>query len=316
MKNNANVLIIGVSGQVGQGLLRRYHEVGVRPWTTSRKFTDDLDKRQLQAELGDSDSINRLFRMVHEQSNEPFTVYLCAAFTWVDGCENDPERSERDNLRAPEQIADLCREYGDKLIFYSSEYVFGQAEYAGGAVGPFSEEDPAAPTSVYGRHKAQAEAAIQQRLPDALIIRTTTVFSYDPEGLNFAMQVYRFLRDGFADGFTKKFRVPNDQVSSPTYAPALAEASIHLVESGANGVFNLVGSDTLARSAFTEKLIEAYGFDRDASLAQFEFLATSELGQSARRPLTAGLRTDKASAAGCKICALADALADLTGQMR
>lgn len=313
---NKTALIIGYNGQVGRAIAGAYEANGLACWRTSRKFKNEITEKRLYAELSEPASLDAVFRVLHAQPGvHEMVVYLCAAFTWVDGCEKDPERSRRDNLEAPLHVARLCREFGDKLVFFSSEYVFGEAEYNGGIVGPFRENDPVAPTSVYGEHKKQAETEIATILPDTLIVRTTTVFSYDPEGLNYAMQVYRFLKEGFAKGFEQKFRVPNDQISSPTHADMLANATLHLVKQKQSGIFHVVGKDTLSRAAFTERLIDLFGFDRQESLEQFLFLPTSELQQSARRPLTAGLDTTKAQAAGCEIWTLDKALAQLKQRM-
>jgi hypothetical protein len=58
-------------------------------------------------------------------------------------------------------------------------------------------------------------------------------------------------------------------------------------------------------------VIERFGFEREKSLAGFRFLKTAELGQKARRPLTAGLRMDKALRFGVKTVSLAEAFADI-----
>ena len=64
------------------------------------------------------------------------------------------------------------------------------------------------------------------------------------------------------------------------------------MEKGASGVFNVVGPDWLNRYEFALKACEAFGFDP----AFLEPKTTAELGQTAPRPLKAGLKTDKLAA--------------------
>jgi len=68
----------------------------------------------------------------------------------------------------------LCLEYGAKLIFISSECVFdGEKEF-------YNENDAVCPLSVYGKQKAQSEKWIQGNLDDYVIIRSMSVYGWDP----------------------------------------------------------------------------------------------------------------------------------------
>ena len=69
-------------------------------------------------------------------------VFLTGALTHVDRCENERDLCWRMNAEGPGVVAEECARLGYKLTHFSTEYVFGQAEYEGGAVGPFSEEGP------------------------------------------------------------------------------------------------------------------------------------------------------------------------------
>eukprot|EP00966_Prymnesium_polylepis_P117423 2713945-Prymnesium_polylepis.1 len=47
-------------------------------------------------------------------------------------------------------------------------------------------------------------------------------------------------------------RVPPLQVNTPTYNRDLADATKHLIEVGASGLFNVGGPDVLGRAAFAD----------------------------------------------------------------
>ena len=88
-------------------------------------------------------------------------------------------------------------------------------------------------------------------------------------------------------------------------------ACVRLREKGASGVFHLVGSDLLSRRELVERVISAFGFEREQSLAGFRFLKTAELGQKARRPLTAGLRSERTLGYGIEPFSLAQAFSEI-----
>lgn len=300
-------LVIGSSGQVGRALARAArarHPLVLETSSSGRPGALPLD-------LADPASIGAFFRQADGRlGGAPAEVFLTGAYTHVDGCEADRERCRRVNADGPAKVAEECARRGHKLTFFSSEYVFGEAEYHGGARGPFREDDPPAPTSWYGRCKLEAEERIREILGEegALVVRTTMVFSWEPGGSSFLMQYLRQLEAIRAGGAPKPFLIPADQISTPTYAPALAEAACFLRERGASGIVNVAGSDVLSRRELVERVIEAFGFDRARSLEGFRAVRTSEMGQAARRPLTAGLDTAKALALGARILSLEEAL--------
>ena len=304
-------IIIGDRGQVAKALRENFSASGQDYVNTARRVEEGHEEKYL--DLLDRNSIQKIFENFAKKNNNQTTdVYLTAALTNVEHCETHPDQCHAVNVQGVRWIAEECKRYQHKLLFYSSEYVFGDAEYQHGVCGPFLESDPIAPPCTYGRAKAEAEKIVLSLCENALVVRTTTVFSFDPESLNFAMQIYRLLNEAKADpGFSRTMNIPEDQISTPTYAAALAEASIALMQKKQQGIFHVVGSDLLSRSAFTKKLIEFYQFPVDKSLKHFHFLPTVTLKQKAKRPLRSGLKTDKAKNLDIKIWSLAESFAHM-----
>jgi dTDP-4-dehydrorhamnose reductase len=300
----SRAIVVGDSGQVAEALKRSLATRGASILSTSSRpvpGTQTLD-------LASADSIRSFFR----NAGPPAEVFLAGALTHVDRCEEERALCRRMNADGPALIAEECRARGHKLTFFSTEYVFGNAEYEGGRVGPFSEMASPAPASWYGECKLAAEREVAQILgSEALIVRTTMVFSWNPAGNNFLMQYERQLREIAEGKMPNLFRIPEDQISTPTYAPALAEDACRLRERGVGGVVNLVGRDLVSRRDLVERVIAELGFDRAKSLTGFQFLKTAELGQKARRPLTAGLTMGKAESLGLRALSLAEAFADV-----
>ncbi len=256
----AEILIIGASGLVGGALLER---LGPRAAGTSRAGRSGL----LPLDITDREAVARTIERL-----APRAVVLAAALTAVDECERDPERSRLVNAEAPRQVAEACRRAGARLVFFSSDYVFGEG-------GPHSPDDEPAPLNVYGRHKLEAERAIATAIAGALIVRTCNVYGYAPAGKNFAMSVLRAARCG------QRLRVAADQFGNPTAAGDLAAAVVRLLEAGASGIVHLAGPDYVDRATWAHRTAEAFGLDPSF----IEPVPAAALGQAARRPLRAGL---------------------------
>jgi len=262
-------LVIGASGLAGQSLIqtlrqRNKNVVGTyasRPRDGLRPL-DFTDAGQIQECL---------------VALKPKTIYLSAALTHVDYCEDYPEDAEKRNVNAPRRIAEEAARLGAKLVFYSTEYVFD------GKNGPYDEEAKPAPLSVYGKTKLAAEQAIGEICASALIIRTTVLYGWDPESINFAMQIYARVKSG------AEMTIPSDQIGNPTLAEYLAQTSVDLVQSGTSGVVNVVGKDLVPRSEFAKALVKTFGGNPDQVIS----VTTASLKQKAPRPLRGGLRTEK-----------------------
>jgi dTDP-4-dehydrorhamnose reductase len=267
--SNDTFLVIGASGLVGRRLMGALQTRGAtavgtsasRPGAGLRRL-DIVDASQVDACLDDV---------------RPRTVYLAAALTHVDFCEDHEDEARRINVLGPCVVAEAARRAGAKLVFYSTEYVFD------GLDGPYDEDAAPNPLSVYGRTKLEAENALRGILDDALIVRTTVVFGWDRQSKNFAMQIYDRVQRGL------EMTIPDDQLGSPTWAGYLADASVRLVEKGASGVVNVVGRDIVTRTEFARALVRVFGGGPELVIP----VSTASLGQKAARPLRGGLRTGR-----------------------
>jgi dTDP-4-dehydrorhamnose reductase len=110
----------------------------------------------------------------------PSVVCICAGFTWVDGCEQQPQKANKMNCTGPAVLAAAAAAAGAKVVWYSTDYIFdGGVTTPGGATGkagPYSEGDDVAPLNVYGSSKLAGEAAVLKADPTAIVIRTNVVF--------------------------------------------------------------------------------------------------------------------------------------------
>jgi len=270
-------LVIGASGQIGGHLRRQLEAEGHLVAGTYATFPRP---GLVPLDVEDAEAVAAAVRDVG-----PDVVVLAAGWTWVDGNEDDPERSRRVNRDQPLAVCRLAREAGAVFVTYSTDYVFD------GEAGPYAEDAPTNPLSVYGRAKLEAEEAIRAETPDHLILRTTTVFGPEEQGKNFVYQLVRRLRAG------QPFRVPSDQLATPSYGPDVAAATRALVEAGHRGTWHVAGPDFVGRDALARLACAEWGLDFGA----VEVLETAALNQKARRPLLGGLKTERLRAAGIEV---------------
>jgi dTDP-4-dehydrorhamnose reductase len=94
------------------------------------------------------------------------------------------------------------------------------------------------------------------------------------------------LREGRA------YKVPNDQIITPTFARNLARVVRRLVDDRRCGIFHLSGSVPLLRNEFAQLIAETFSLDPDLIVP----VSTADLNLHAPRPKSAGLRCDKVQA--------------------
>lgn len=144
-------------------------------------------------------------------------------------------------------VAAAARAAGARLVHLSTDVVF-----AGRREAPYGEADPPDPISAYGRAKADAEAGVLARDPDALVVRTSLLYAAsgpvrDPQ------------TRGALDPAARWF---SDELRRPVEVGDLADALLALAPPGGPvGVLHLVGEELLDRLAFARLLAAAAGAD-------------------------------------------------------
>ena len=248
------ILVTGVSGQLGSALMEliKGHELR----GTKRPEVDLLDRAAVRRAI---------------ESFRPDAIIHAAALTKVDYCEDHPDEARKVNVEGTRNVVEAAGKA--RVVYLSTEYVFD------GRNGPYGEEDPPNPLSVYARSKYEGELVARQA-GRSTIVRTTVVFTYRPASKNFLMQVLE----------GKPMRIPRDQISNPTLTENLAEAVTELVERDLGGIYNIVGADRVDRFTFARRIVEKFKLDPKS----IEPVTTDELRQRAPRPLSAGLKIDKA----------------------
>src|SRR5262245_20377289 len=223
-------LVIGASGQVGAALGERLTASG-HEWVGTYAHVHRPGLRQL-----DMTDFRGTEHLITETA--PDWVFCVGALTFVDYCEEHPDEAFQVNRDAAAVAARAAAKRGAGVVYYSTDYVFN------GENGPYAEDDPVQPISIYGKSKLQGERAVRDENAQALIIRTAVVYGPEPQGKNTVYQTLRRTRAG------ERLRIPGDQLCSPTYNVDLAAASIALATQALQGVFHVAGPSVVDRHAF------------------------------------------------------------------
>lgn len=208
-------------------------------------------------------------------SYRPDVVFNLAAFTKVDLCETDP-RARAVNADAVATIANACGSAKAKLVHVSTDFVFDGTKRA-----PYTEDDPTAPLSAYGRTKREGEIHALNA-PGALVVRASWLFGN--RGPNFVEAMLKQAEDG-----KSVVRVVTDQAGRPTATTDLAEALLALVEANASGIVHYANAGRVSWNEFAREIFRL-ARRPDVEVAP---ITSTELARPAVRPEYSVLSTEK-----------------------
>jgi len=264
------VLVTGAGGQLGLDLVDAFSDHDIVGLTRSQLDVTD--------EAAVADALATL---------RPALVINAAAGTDVDGCESDPDGAHRANALGPWWLARGCERLGATFVTFSTDYVFdGSAPIGpGGSPRGYSESDPVAPLSVYGRSKAAGEQLVRETLREHHIVRTAWVSG--ARGRNFVRTMLRLAEEG------GPIRVVDDQTGSPTTTRDLAAAVRTLAVSGRYGTVHLVNEGVATWFDVAARLFERTGHAVDLGPQ-----SSSAVARPAPRPAWSVLDTTHARTIG------------------
>ncbi|HEV2686628.1 MAG TPA: dTDP-4-dehydrorhamnose reductase [Actinomycetota bacterium] len=181
----------------------------------------------------------------------PDVVIHAAAWTDVDGCEDDPEHARAVNVTGTRNVAAAS---GDAfMILVGTDYVFD-----GTAGRAYTEKDETNPVQVYGRTKLDAEQAARAETSSLAIARTAWLYgarkANGEPAKNFVSSILRAAARG-------PLEVVDDQVGSPTWTGDLADALLALAERRTPGTFHVANSGAVSRHDFARAILEEAGTD-------------------------------------------------------
>ena len=180
------------------------------------------------------------------ETHRPRWVVNCAAYTQVDQAEDEEEKADQINVDGAANLARAAGGIGAKVIYPSTDFVFDGLKNR-----PYTEDDPTAPLSAYGRSKWAGEIATRRENSNHLILRTAWLFG--PHGPNFVSTILRLGKE------EEELRIVDDQVGSPTYSLDLARALLQILELDLTGVFHLANQGQTSWFDLARRILKTAG---------------------------------------------------------
>ena len=216
--------------------------------------------------------------------NQPNLIINTAAYTDVDGAESHKDAAYTLNSDLPTVLANWCRKNGARLLHFSSDYTLRGLDNVAQ-----DEQALVLPLNWYGKTKAIGDAAIKKSQCEALILRTSWVYSDHHK--NFMLSIIR-------QAFQKEIiSVVNDQVGTPTPAHWLAEIAVTCVDQwnpAMPKLMNAVPEGFISWLGFAEAIVAILvknGFEVRAK--ELKPVTSLSLGQAAVRPNNSRLSNKK-----------------------
>lgn len=208
---NPPVLIIGSSGMLGCDLAKYFK----RTLGSDEIFAPSHDEVDITKELSVQQTLLNL---------RPRLVINAAGFTGVDAAETEREAAWSSNSLGPKLLARWCREFGAKLIHFSTDQVFD-----GRSGHPRTEDEKPNPINYYAKTKLEGENAVMSS-PLNLILRV--------------QWLYGKKRDRFTPLRNQgEFSIFDDQWGAPHWTEWVAQWTYKLLEKEACGIYHLTHDD-------------------------------------------------------------------------
>ncbi len=228
------VLLTGAGGQLGLELAAMLPGRGHEVVALDRGGLDIADAGAVERALGE---------------HEPRIVVNAAAYTNVDGCEEETDLAYAVNALGPRNLAQACGRHDCELLHVSTNYVFdGEGER------PYEPFDPPTPISAYGRTKLAGEEYVMRLMNRWYVVRSAGVYG---GGHNFVRTMLRVAakRDSL--------KVKDDEFISPTYARDLAEGIAGTIEGGRYGLYHLTNAGSCSWYEFTREIFRLAGVETE-----------------------------------------------------
>jgi dTDP-4-dehydrorhamnose reductase len=260
------ILITGGSGRIGLKLIKTFLPKGYEVASISK--LDKVPLNNVKNFLLDLTDKNKVLDVIKTES--PDIVIHTAALTNVDLCESDKKLAYNQNVMSTRNVIEACKQVGSKLIFVSSAFVFN------GKGKVFTEESEMNPINYYGETKMISEKDIKDSGLKYLILRTDQPYGEIEEWQkdDNVRRVLKKLNQGLES------REPTDWYNNPTYIDDFSIATLKLIETNKEGIYNLVGPDFINRYEWALKIAEV--FDKDKNL--IVPIKSNALNISAKRP--------------------------------
>lgn len=258
------IWIIGKWGMLSQAMQRKCLEKGIEFVASTREELNLENEEAVKAQF-------ETLMFTH--------IINCAGYTAVDQAEEERERAHALNAEAVALLARLSKKRGNKLIHFSTDYVFDGEKEA------YGEDDGKVPLSEYGKSKERGERLLMEHYPEALLVRTSWLFG--KEGTDFVKKMIELME------VEESISVVNDQRGRPTYADDLAEAVLSILDE--SGIYHFANEGETTWHGFAQSIQKKLKEKKDLCCQKVEPISSEAFPAKAKRPASSVLLTEKFS---------------------
>lgn len=287
MADKKKIFGIGISGLVGTRLMELLPEIAF----------DNLSL-DTGVNIMDPSSLD----VIRNDKDHDFVFHL-AAKADVDACELDKAQGEEGaaykiNVIGTKNVVEASKQANKKIIYISTDFVFD------GKVTPesgYTEDDTPHPINWYAQTKFEGEELIKQSGLPYIIVRIA--YPFQKEAFALKKDFYHAIKDRLAAG--EPVSGITDHMMTPTYLDDIARALGKLIEVNADGIYHVVGSQSMSPYNAALTIAETFGYDKNlvSKTTREEFFK-----DRAPRPFDLTMNNDRIEKLGVKMLGFAEAL--------
>lgn len=246
------ILVTGYTGQLGYDVVKELKKRKIECLGISSKELDITDKESVR---------NYLYNL------KPQSIIHCAAYTSVDKAEDEQEVCYKVNVNGTENIAKAAGELGCKMMYISTDYVYGNDYDKILEVG-----DKIHPVCVYGKTKYNGEVKVKEYVNKYFILRVSWVFGINGE--NFVKTMIKLGKK------QNSISVVSDQIGSPTYTYDLAKLMCDMIRTEKYGTYNVTNEGFCSWADFASEIMKQTNLK-----TKIKYISSDEYPAKAKRPL-------------------------------
>lgn len=240
-----NILGTGLTGMVGSRVVD----------LLSSEYIFENLSLETGVDITDSVALEKRFAA----SSAPW-VFHFAAYTDVQGAEKEKDLREQSiawkvNVDATKHIVSLCKKYGKRMLYISTDYVFD------GTKDEYNEDDTPNPLSFYTETKFHGEEAVKELGENGVIVRIGNPYRANPKVMTpkTKLDVVHRIRNRLAEHLP--ISSPTDQIFTCTFVDDLAASIDAIVKHEASGIFHVPSENPIVTYDMMVLIAKVFGLD-------------------------------------------------------
>ena len=233
---NKRIYIAGCGGMLGDAFYAEFsnnYELKCTDIDVNEDWLSYLDFRDFQA------------YKVEVRDFSPDYLFHLGAYTDLEYCEQNPEKTYDTNTKSVEYAVAIANELNISLLYISTAGIFD------GKKNVYDESDAPNPMGHYAKSKYLAEEYVQENSRNHLICRAGWMMGGGPrKDKKFIQKLMSQLKNG-----EKELHIVHDKLGTPTYTIDFACNVKLLIEEGKTGLYNMVCQGATSRLEVARELI-------------------------------------------------------------